>query len=169
MAHTGTGSPRCPQGVLWATSASARAESPWLSPPPPNYHCRLGHGDTSTSLCHLTFMWYIIISLAKWLRYCASFTFLYSSDCGVGGGLGQRRGWADPPCSLQPTQHIPVTHPSHCHLCLPLRNKDQRRVPATPVPLCWGQLWGSPCSPPHPPTPPVGGRHTHTAPAEVRT
>lgn len=30
----------------------------------------------SPSPCHLTFMWYIIISLARWLRYCASFTFL---------------------------------------------------------------------------------------------
>lgn len=30
--------------------------------------------------CEFTFMWYIIISLAKWDRNCASWTFLYSRD-----------------------------------------------------------------------------------------
>lgn len=33
-------------------------------------------GDVQKLLASLTFMWYIIISLARWLRYWASFTFL---------------------------------------------------------------------------------------------
>lgn len=63
----------------------------------------------SLSSCYLTFMWYIIISLARWLRYCASFTFLYSRDCGAGSGYGSAGGGQTPSNSPKPTlapQHI---------------------------------------------------------------
>lgn len=50
--------------------------------PGPGLQRSLGNREGQKFQASLTFIWYIIISLARWLRYWASFTFLYRRDWG---------------------------------------------------------------------------------------
>lgn len=76
-------------------------------------------------------MWYIIISLARWLRYWASFTFLYRRDWGREGKMGLKQSGYEISECLGQGQRGQTEPPSCPMLTLVRAFKLQPRVGST--------------------------------------